>query len=589
MEGKTLSDYKLIKKLGSSDTCFIAEHRFTKKHFAIKIIPPEFYHLPGFKDRFEKEIVTLATLDHPQIVKVHNVSFAEERYFLVSDCILDESVTSTNLLQYVSAKKRRMNEEELFNILLDVAGALDFIHAKEKGVIVHGCLKLNSVLIGKENKAFVTDVGLSRIFGEELIIKNAFKTLASNISNASLTFSVLQNFAFLAPEQKAMQPATALSDVFAFGVMAYFLIAKHFPEGILEPVSELAPEYRYNWDLLFKGCLAFQEEKRRKELVPLLEEIKSAILDGKKETTFINAFPRVIQENVREEAKVTLPQPVLIPELAEVGAIARESQIHQMLNREPIVTAYHPECRETKEIKPILTPMVVIPSGQYFRGNNQGNRDESPKHQVFLNTFSIDTHPVTNEQFILFLEYMGGEKDQNYHDLIRLKDSRINRAAGKLSIEPGYDKHPVVGVTWYGASGYAKWIGKRLPTEAEWEIAASGNSSSLFPTGDSIEKNQANFFSSDTMAVKSYPPNSYGLYDMVGNVYEWCQDWYSYNYYETSAIEPNNPKGPQQGVYRVLRGGCWKSLKEDLRCSHRHRNNPGTVNGTYGFRCASDN
>jgi formylglycine-generating enzyme required for sulfatase activity len=86
----------------------------------------------------------------------------------------------------------------------------------------------------------------------------------------------------------------------------------------------------------------------------------------------------------------------------------------------------------------------------------------------------------------------------------------------------------------------------------------------------------------------SYPANSYGLYDMAGNVYEWCNDWYAYNYYDTSIQEPENPTGPQQGVYRVLRGGCWKSLKEDLRCSHRHRNNPGAVNSTYGFRCAAD-
>ncbi|MCB1083848.1 MAG: formylglycine-generating enzyme family protein, partial [Simkania sp.] len=88
--------------------------------------------------------------------------------------------------------------------------------------------------------------------------------------------------------------------------------------------------------------------------------------------------------------------------------------------------------------------------------------------------------------------------------------------------------------------------------------------------------------------VKSYPPNEYGLYDMAGNIYEWCQDWYDYNYYEVSQQEPENPQGPLQGVFRVLRGGCWKSLKEDLRCSHRNRNNPGIVNRTYGFRCAAD-
>ena len=169
-----------------------------------------------------------------------------------------------------------------------------------------------------------------------------------------------------------------------------------------------------------------------------------------------------------------------------------------------------------------------------------------------------------------------------------MRESRIKRSGGRLSIESGYQKHPVVGVTWYGAFAYAKWVGKRLPTEAEWEVAASGAGQELrYPTGDTIDKNQANYFSADTTPIALYPPTN-GLYDVAGNVYEWCQDWYDYNFYEKSVQEPDNPKGPVQGVYRVLRGGCWKSLKDDLRCSRRHRNNPGTVNGTYGFRCAAD-
>ena len=184
---------------------------------------------------------------------------------------------------------------------------------------------------------------------------------------------------------------------------------------------------------------------------------------------------------------------------------------------------------------------------------------------------------------------MGGEKDANNNDIIRLRESRIKRLGGKLIIESGYAKHPVVGVSWYGATAYAKWVGKRLPTEAEWEIAASsGFEDMIFPTGSQIERTQANFFSADTVNVMSYPPNRFGLYDMAGNVYEWCQDWYDYTYYEHSCQEPENPKGPLQGVYRVLRGGCWKSLHDDLRCAHRHRNNPGTINKTYGFRCAAD-
>ena len=227
--------------------------------------------------------------------------------------------------------------------------------------------------------------------------------------------------------------------------------------------------------------------------------------------------------------------------------------------------------------------------GEYARGSADGSRDERPEHTVYIPSFAIDVHPVTNEQFVRFLEAMNGEKDVNNNDIIRLRESRIKRVAGKISIEAGYGKHPVVGVSWYGAVAYAKWVGKRLPTEAEWEIAARGGlSGMLYPSGETIDRSQANFFSADTVKVCSYAPNPLGIYDMAGNVYDWCEDWYDYNYYEVSAQEPENPKGPQQGVYRVLRGGCWKSLTDDLRCAHRHRNNPGTVNKTYGFRCAAD-
>jgi len=253
------------------------------------------------------------------------------------------------------------------------------------------------------------------------------------------------------------------------------------------------------------------------------------------------------------------------------------------------VKQYHPEKKSCPDVKPLLSEMVVVKGGTFYRGSDDGNRDEMPRHQVHVASFAIDVHPVTNEQFVRFLDVMGGTKDANHHDIIRLRDSRIKSRSGKFFVESGYLKHPVVGVTWYGALGYAKWIGKRLPTEAEWEIAARGGlDDALYPTGDDIEKTQSNFFSFDTLAVKSYPPNGYGLYDMAGNVYEWCHDWYGYNYYEVSAQEPDQPKGPLQGVYRVLRGGCWKSLKEDLRCSRRHRNNPGAVNSTYGFRCATN-
>ncbi|MCH9611651.1 MAG: Hercynine oxygenase [Chlamydiia bacterium] len=294
-----------------------------------------------------------------------------------------------------------------------------------------------------------------------------------------------------------------------------------------------------------------------------------------------------MERKLSGNAKPMTKKPTLKP--SEIKRCQYEEDPGAIFKAETVVAPYVPEKKEVIDIEPILTDMVVIEGGEYYRGLDDGARDERPEHQVSIPSFALDVHPVTNEQFARFLEMMGGEKDSNNNDIIFLKESRIKRNGGKLVIETGYLKHPVVGVSWYGAVAYAKWVGKRLPTEAEWEVAAAcGKHRFPYPYGETIEPQQANFFSSDTTPVMSYPANQMGLFDMAGNVYEWCEDWYAYNYYETSQANPSNPTGPAQGVYRVLRGGCWKSLKDDLRTSGRHRNNPGTMNRTYGFRCAAD-
>jgi formylglycine-generating enzyme required for sulfatase activity len=507
-------------------------------------------------------------------------------------------------------------EDELFSILHQIGEALDHAHTK-MGVqpIVHGSLKLNNILIQKNPSGlniFVSDFGLAKVVGAGAVVARSFQAMAQALCGlksseekylptpfdavplSRLSASFLQSYAFLAPEQKRMDRFGAPVDAYAFGILSYYLITGVFPEGNFEMPSQIAPEYHYDWDTLVRETLHPRVERRRSALVSFLDEIAK----GKRGASV--AMRHVAEEGAKEKSSLESivqslpppPKPVFQRVLVEVGAPQdfseiTESAVVSSAAREPILKEYHPEKKEARHCEPLATEMVFIEGGKFQRGSNEGNRDEMPRHQILLAPFAIDLHPVTNEQYIRYLEFMGGEKDQHY-DLIRLKDSRINRVAGKLSIETGYAKHPVTGVTWYGAAAYAEWIRKRLPTEAEWEIACLGGESGPYPTGTGIEKSQANFFSSDTTPVMSYAPNGFGLYDMVGNVYEWCQDWYDYNYYEISALEPKNPKGPVQGVYRVLRGGCWKSLRDDLRVSHRHRNNPGAMNGTYGFRCASD-
>lgn len=648
MDAKILGDYTLVKQIGhgSLGSVYIAEHRFMKKQVVLKVLPEDLSSDRAFIQRFEEDVGILAALDHPNIVKIKNVSFDQGQYFLVTDCVVDEIGETTNLAQFLLAKEHQLSEDEIYDILRQVAEALDYAHSKRFGSkgVIHRGIKLNNILIGKKNQGKVdvllSDYGLSKIIGTQAVLTRLYKHMAEAVGlNLSFTkgaadkyaaipndssklgathLSFLQNFPFLAPEQKKSDPLRSIdykADIYAFGVLCYYLLMKEFPEGYFAMPSSLK-EYKYQWDPLIQSCLRTNPEKRpellllaledvlKKEVVPSFSSIEIMSVSKKEISEPALAYQGSGTAEKVAEPSTSYPTPglqrVVHPEEAQGNVLRPVLQMAQLerprtdpdpatvFQIDTSVKHYQPEIKEIKNIQPLLTDMVVIVGGAVFRGSNDGNRDETPRHQVMVSNFAIDVHPATNEQFVRFLEAMGGEKDSNHHDIIRMKESRIKRIGGKLCIESGYAKHPVVGVTWYGAVAYAKWVGKRLPTEAEWEIAACGGTEALFPTGEDIEKNQANFFSFDTTAVMSYAPNTYGLYDMAGNVYEWCQDWYGYNYYEVSIQEPENPKGPLQGVYRVLRGGCWKSLKEDLRCSRRHRNNPGTVNGTYGFRCAAD-
>lgn len=605
MEPGVLGDYQIIKKIGqgSLGAVYLAEHRFMKRPFALKMFPEELSSDRTFIQRFEEEVDVLASLDHPHIVKIHNISFAQGNYFLVTDCIVDEYAETTNLGQYILSRSKKLSEEEIYQMLYQVADALDYAHSK-KG-IVHRGLKLSNILVGKgkgiDVELYLSDYGLTRIVGTGAVLTRTYKTVAESLGLAPqvllktgqdkyssqsldqqkltpLHLSFLQNYVFLAPEQKRLDHPYAVdvkTDAYAFGVLAYYMLMGEFPEGVFDFPSTLKEKnYRWNWDSLISNCLQSNPEKRPEWLKPQLESIKFSCVASSHSAAFTSLEEKSLK-------------PIL--NFTSIDRPNTDVDPAAVFNIDTTVKNYVPEFKDVTNILPLDTEMMIVEGGSFYRGSEDGNRDEMPRHVVNLSSFAIDIHPVTNEQFVRFLEVMGGEKDGNHNDIIRLRDSRIKRSAGRLSIESGYAKHPVVGVTWYGAIAYAKWVGKRLPTEAEWEIAArGGDENALYPTQEDIEKSQANFFSSDTTAVMSYAPNNLGLFDMAGNVYEWCQDWYGYNYYENSIQEPDDPQGPLQGVYRVLRGGCWKSLKEDLRCSRRHRNNPGTVNGTYGFRLAAD-
>ena len=255
---------------------------------------------------------------------------------------------------------------------------------------------------------------------------------------------------------------------------------------------------------------------------------------------------------------------------------------------------------------------VLVPAGPFRMGDTIGEGDgrERPVHEVDLDAFYIATFEVTNGAWKKFRD------DPAYDDpglwpggLVVPKDqvpywTQPNNHGGGT---PGSDNYPVLGVNWDSAVAYCNWLsaktGKkyRLPTEAEWEKAARGTDGRRYPWGDTIDRSYANFVgaqSYDTGLPVGYYDGTlrggqqthsnaspYGAYDMAGNVMEWCQDWYSRDYY---AVSPRkNPKGPDTGAYRVVRGGTFFVESFDLRSSARSAAWPSfQAHRMIGFRAA---
>jgi len=269
--------------------------------------------------------------------------------------------------------------------------------------------------------------------------------------------------------------------------------------------------------------------------------------------------------------------------------------------------------------------MARIPGGTFWMGGQDpdGHPDdgEGPVRQVRLAPFLIDPACVTNAQFARFAKESGYLTDAErigwsfvFRQFARagVMDASVPQAPWWAGVEgatwrspegPGSSigdrqNHPVVHVSWYDATAYAAWAGKRLPTEAEWERAARGGlDRARYPWGDepaSKGRLRCNIWqgpfpsapAKGTMPVKSFQPNGYGLYNVAGNVWEWTADWWG------TAWEPSadDPAGPAEGPGKVIRGGsylCHDSYCNRYRVAARTLNTPDSATGHTGFRCAA--
>ena len=243
-------------------------------------------------------------------------------------------------------------------------------------------------------------------------------------------------------------------------------------------------------------------------------------------------------------------------------------------------------------------PMIKIPEGEFLMGANDGSRNERPEHTVWLDGYYIDQFEVTMERYQKFL-------DETNHDLPPLWDDYA-------ALEEAKDR-PAVGMAWDSAKAYCEWVGKRLPTEAEWEKGARGTDGRRYPWGHMqpfVDIARYNFGTTGwvsyevTLApvksgvtgmsirhgLKEGTKSPYGLYHMAGNASEWVEDWYDRTYYEESPEK--NPPGPKEGERKVYRGGSWEDPPKWLKVTARRSAEPmfpiDANDLTIGFRCAMD-
>ena len=233
-----------------------------------------------------------------------------------------------------------------------------------------------------------------------------------------------------------------------------------------------------------------------------------------------------------------------------------------------------------KQVDPV--PMLTILAGRFLMGNaeGKGRADERPQRSVYLDTFAIDQVEVTNERYMRFVTATGHRNPPNPY------------GTGELVSTKGIEQLPVVQVTWHDAKAYCSWAKKRLPTEAEWEKAARGTDGRKFPWGNEPPTpKQANFDrewedEKTLHAVGALPEGDspYGVKDMSGSAREWVQDWYDAEYYKHGPVR--NPRGPEKGIVRSIRGGSWHSPISDITTSARGRGGFALQTHGTGFRCA---
>ncbi len=619
-----IREYRIISKIGEGGMgeVFLAEDLNLSRKVAIKMLAPELMRNPEIVERFKQEAQVQSSLLHPNIVALYNFFIEDDKFYMVMEYV--EGETLAQRLKRLGM----MPANFCLPIFEQILQAVAFAHSKG---IIHRDLKPSNIIISNNNVVKIMDFGIAKIFGVDGKTKMGTKMGTVN---------------YMSPEQVRGEVVDNRTDIYSLAITLYEMLTGKNPYGDLHDKSEYLimekiikeglkdpreyNQYIPNWlvDIIYKAT-AKDRNYRIPNAMVFLNLIKSGP-NAQNIPPKVNPQQNFQQPNVTpnaDKSSVNIEPPKKPKEEANDVSKPKSSKklvLIILLILVPLIlggvyflfikdsvsdntelsssdeSQNTTESRQSSNHPYKINNAVFVKGGSFIMGNYYGVDNQKPEHEVYLNDFYISKYEVTVAEFEKFVDATGYRTTSERYGYAYMwsgnKCVQVNglnwRYDVNANLRDAYEKnHPVIYVSWEDANAFARWVGGRLPTEAEWEYAAKGGINKdnyTFSGSDYINEVGYYFFNSNktTHPVGTLNPNSLGLYDMTGNVGEWCYDYYDPEYYSISPR--NNPKGPSTGDKHVTRGGAWGNSEKNCGVTVRSINYSELGDNAVGFRVVWD-
>jgi formylglycine-generating enzyme required for sulfatase activity len=614
-----LGHYILLERLGEGGMgqVFKAREQRLGRVVALKILRKEFLIKPDFVRRFHKEVEAAGRLSHPNVVHAYDAEQIGATHVFSMEYV--EGVTLSRLVK----RSGPLPVAQACEYVRQAALGLQHIH--EHGLVHRDIKPANLMHASREDVIKILDLGLVRLLDD-----NSGGASAANLTRLGMVVGTLD---YIAPEQVTnSHQADIRADLYSLGCVFHFLLSGKVPfpgeETVAKllrhqseeavPIEQLRPEVPPRVAAIVRKLMAKQPYERHQTPAELVFDLAaltppvalaipkddnhaaktddegplSFLPGGAADLSATPAWLRRTRPTKRRSKRWIAAAAVLVAPLL-IWLIVHLFSAEQQPAPEENPPEPRPIAAPEKEIRNSLgMKLVRIPAGRFIMGsppNEAHRRSDEVAHPVTISRpFYLGAHLVTVGNFRAFAKAAGYRTEAE-----KAGETRPGRCWLKPGWEQG-DDYPVACLSWHDAKTFCDWLSKKegqtycLPTEAEWEYACRAGSTSAYSFGAEAEKLREYGWHRGSSGEKAHPvgklkPNAWGLYDMHGNLLQWCGDYYDAHFYEKTASV--DPRGPDRGGRRVLRGGSWNSAAQECRSAQRTADEPSEHrNDRGGFR-----